>query len=65
MLRKRWIIETINDQIMNISQIEHSRHRSPLNFIVNVLANLIAYRWQPKRPALQFTSAHASALALC
>jgi hypothetical protein len=47
LLRKRYIIETINDQLKNQSQIEHSRHRSPVNFVVNVLAGLIAYMWQP------------------
>ena len=47
MLRKRWIIETINDQLKNISQIEHTRHRSPVNFLVNLLAGLVAYMWQP------------------
>ena len=41
--RQRSIIETINDQLKNISQIEHSRHRSPVNFCVNVLCGLIAY----------------------
>lgn len=65
LLRKRWIIETINDQLKHISQIEHSRQRSPLNFIVNVLAGLIAYSGQPKKPAWPFTSAHARALVLC
>ena len=52
LLRKRFIIETINDQLKNISQIEHSRHRSPLNFIVNLVAGLIAYQLQPKKPSL-------------
>jgi hypothetical protein len=65
LLRKRWIIETINDQLKNISQIEHSRHRSPVNFIVNVLAGLIAYMCQPKKPSLRFTQRQASALSLC
>ena len=54
LLRKRALIETINDQLKNISQIEHSRHRSPINFVVNVLAGLIAYCHQPKKPALHF-----------
>jgi hypothetical protein len=45
LLRKRFIIETINDQLKNQSQIEHSRHRSPINFVVNVVAGLIAYMW--------------------
>lgn len=52
LLRKRAIIETINDQLKNISQIEHSRHRSPINFLVNLVAGLIAYFHQPKKPSL-------------
>ena len=40
MLRKRFIIETIFDQLKNISQIEHTRHRSAKNFIVNLIAGL-------------------------
>jgi hypothetical protein len=55
LLRKRVLIETINDQLKNISQIEHSRHRSPANFLVNVLAGLLAYCHQPKKPSLQVT----------
>jgi hypothetical protein len=52
LLRKRAIIETIIDQLKNISQIEHTRHRSPLNFLVNLVAGLIAYCHQPKKPSL-------------
>jgi hypothetical protein len=55
LLRKRVLIETINDQLKNISQIEHSRHRSPANFLVNVLAGLLAYCHQPRKPSLQVT----------
>lgn len=50
--RKRVIIETIIDQLKNISQIEHSRHRSPVNFCVNLICGLIAYAHQPKKPAI-------------
>lgn len=52
LLRKRFIIETIIDQLKNVSQIEHTRHRSPANFAVNLLAGLIAYTHQPKKPSL-------------
>jgi hypothetical protein len=52
LLRKRAIIETITDQLKNICQIEHSRHRSPINFLVNLVAGLIAYCHQPKKPSL-------------
>ena len=53
MLRKRSIIETINDQLKNISQIEHSRHRCIDNFFVNLIAGLIAYCQRPKKPSIQ------------
>ena len=52
LLRKRSIVETIIDQLKNISQIEHTRHRSPFNFLVNLLCGLIAYCHQPKKPSL-------------
>lgn len=52
LLRKRAIIESVNDQLKNISQIEHSRHRSINNFMVNLLAGLAAYALQPKKPSL-------------
>jgi hypothetical protein len=52
LLRKRCIVETIIDQLKNISQIEHSRHRSPVNFVVNLICGLIAYCHQPKKPGL-------------
>lgn len=54
LLRKRSLIETVNDQLKNISQIEHTRHRSVSNFLVNLLAGLVAYSHQPKKPSLNF-----------
>lgn len=52
MLRKRALIETVNDQLKNISQIEHTRHRSLWNFLGNVAAGLIAYSLREKKPSL-------------
>jgi len=52
LLRKRAIIESVNDQLKNISQIEHTRHRSVWNFMANILAALVAYTLQPKKPSL-------------
>jgi len=52
LLRKRAIIETVNDQLKNISNIEHSRHRSLWNFLGNLAAGLIAYTWKEKKPSL-------------
>jgi hypothetical protein len=52
LLRKRAVVETVIDQLKNISQIEHSRHRSPVNCFVNILCGLIAYCHQPKKPGI-------------
>lgn len=64
LLRKRAIIETINDQLKNISQIEHTRHRSPVNFLVNLMAGLIAYCHQPKKPSLHLMPQKMQALTV-
>ncbi len=55
LLRKRSIIETINDQLKNISQIEHSRHHSPLNILANLVSGLIAYTHHPNKPSLNLS----------
>ena len=52
LIRKRAIIETINDELKNIAQIEHSRHRSFDNFIVNILSGIAAYQFFPKKPCI-------------
>ncbi len=52
LLRKRALIESVNDQLKNMCQIEHSRHRSVFNFLGNLLAALVAYTYQDKKPAL-------------
>ena len=52
LLHKRAIIETVNDQLKNICQIEHPRQRSPYSFLVYLLARLIAYCHQTKKPSL-------------
>jgi hypothetical protein len=50
--RQRALIESVTDQLKNISQIEHTRHRSPINAFINIIAGLIAYCHQPKKPSL-------------
>ena len=53
LLRKRVVIESVND-VKNICQIEHSRHRSCHNFVVHLVAGLAAYSFLPKKPSIQF-----------
>ncbi len=64
LLRKRSVIETINDQLKNIAQAEHSRHRSFGNFITNLVASLIAYSFQEKKPSIKFETENTQQLAL-
>ena len=52
LLRKRAVIETVNDQLKNISYLVHSRHRSLHNFMLNLITALIAYTHQPQKPSL-------------
>ena len=54
LLRKRAIIESVNDFLKNICQIEHSRHRSSCNFITNLVSGLVAYSFLPNKPSIQF-----------
>jgi hypothetical protein len=54
LLRKRSVIETINDELKNICQVEHSRHRGTANFMMNMLAGLAAYCFFDKKPAIRF-----------
>jgi len=53
MLRKRAIIETVNDELKNICQISHTRHRSPINWLMNLLSGLAGYMFLPKKPSLK------------
>ena len=55
LLRKRSVIETVNDQLKNICNIEHTRHRNPINFLVNMVAGLIRYTYFEKKPSINFS----------
>ena len=56
MLRKRTVIESVNDFLKNICNIEHSRHRSITNFLVNLVSALAAYSFLPKKTSICSTS---------
>ena len=53
LLCRRGLIETVNDQLKNLHQIEHSRHRSVNNFLVNIMAAVIAYYFNPNKPTFR------------
>ena len=64
MLSKRYIIETINDQLKNISYIEHSRHRSMNGFMLNLLAGLVAYCLKKNKPTFNLTDVERNSMVL-
>ncbi|MFM7331564.1 MAG: IS982 family transposase [Brachymonas sp.] len=61
-LKQRSLIETVFDELKNLSQIEHTRHRSVSNFMVNLLSGIIAYCLQPKKPKLNVSRTELNSL---
>jgi hypothetical protein len=53
LLRKRSVIETVNDELKNICQVEHTRHRSIAGFILNIMSAIAAYSFFPKKPSIK------------
>jgi len=64
LLRKRSVIETVNDELKNICQVEHSRHRSFGNFLTNLISGLIAYSFLPKKPSIKFETENSNQICL-
>ena len=64
LLRKRSVIETVNDELKNMCQIEHSRHRSFQGFISNTIAALIAYSFFPKKPSIKYQEVKSNQIVL-
>ena len=54
LLRKRAVIESVNDFLKNVCQIEHSRYRSVSGFFINVISALVAYSFLPNKPSVGF-----------
>jgi hypothetical protein len=53
LLRRRGIIESVHNKLKNGCQIEHHRHRSRWNFLVNLVSGLIAYAYEPQKPTIR------------
>lgn len=52
LLKKRALIESVFNQLKNVFQLEHSRHRHPINGIVNRLSSIAAYIHYPNKPSI-------------
>jgi hypothetical protein len=63
MLRKRSLIESVNHQLKNVFQIEHTRHRSVINGFTNMISAILAFAIHPRKPSLQLTPNEIQVLA--
>ena len=52
LLRKRALVESVNDELKNICNVEHTRHRTMTGFLAKIVSGLIAYQFLPKKPSL-------------
>lgn len=50
-LKKRPVIESVNNQLKNVFNVEHTRHRSPINAFAHMLSALVAYCINPNKPS--------------
>ena len=64
MLSKRYIIETINEQLKNISQVEHSCHRSEIGFMLNVISGIVAYCLKKQKPRIKLSASEFGLMAV-
>jgi hypothetical protein len=64
LLRKRALVELVNDELKNMCKIEHTRHCSVNGFLVNLVAALTAYFFFPKKPSLNITPIKTNQLTL-
>lgn len=62
--RKRAVIESVNDELKNICQIEHTRYRLFTNFITNLIAGLLAYSFLPKKPSINAERVNSTSIVL-
>ena len=65
LLKKRGLIESVNDQLKNVSQIEHTRHRSVWNFLSNLMGGLLSYTFQKDKPSLNLRDEERKLLEMC
>ena len=65
LLKRRSLVETVIDELKNLCQIEHIRHRSVGNFIVNLMGGIVAYCLMPYKPSLPVQQAESAACDGC
>jgi len=65
LLKKRGLVDSVIGQLKQICQIEHTRHRSPINCIINMIAGLVAYCMHPNKPSVKLRKSERKMLMVC
>ena len=63
LLRKRSLIESVFNVLKNRMNLEHTRHRSPMNFLVHIIACIVSYAVSKLTDFDQFSTLHSHALS--
>ncbi|PIP80850.1 MAG: hypothetical protein COW84_02940 [Gammaproteobacteria bacterium CG22_combo_CG10-13_8_21_14_all_40_8] len=63
LLSTRFIIETIHNQLKNVTQVEYSRHSSVKGFILNLIGGFVAYSLKDNKPSLKITESEFEMMA--
>lgn len=64
LLKKRSMIESVFHILKDILLLNHTRHRSPINFMVNLIGALCAYCLYPGKPAIKINGGRTMSPAL-
>lgn len=65
LLKRRSLVETVIDELKNLCQIEHTRHRSMMGFLVNLMGGLVAYCLSPNKPKLPLSKGRMIKNLMC
>lgn len=65
LLKRRSLVETVIDELKNLCQIEHTRHRSMMGFLVNLMGGLVAYCLSPNKPKLPLSKGRMIENLMC
>lgn len=53
LLRKRSVVESVFNILKNNMNLEQTRHRSPTNFLVNIISCLVSYQFRTNKPKIR------------
>ena len=64
LLKKRSMIESVFHILKDILLVNHTRHRCPINFMINIISALCAYCLYPGKPSIKINGNRTAPVAL-